>query len=157
MEDKIFIIGRVEDIVDNGIVVGKHCFGGDAEDVKVKNPRDSGLKERWGELQVGRAVSFTMGEYMNRPYVKDFKLVEKALAEKAEAVKPQPSAIQENIRENMEWKADKIEQSLWWKELGNRIGDGSLERDFPKSHIAIKQQYYKKMSEITGIDFHHQK
>ena len=141
--DKIFILEKIEDLVYKNEIVGKHCFGG-GEDVKVKNPRDSGLKERWGELQIGRAYSFTMGEYMNQPFVKDFKAVEKALAEKAETEKPKP---QSSTRE------EQIEKSVWWKELGNRIGDGSLERDFPKSQIAIKQQYYKRMSEITGVKF----
>lgn len=45
------------------------------------------------------------------------------------------------------------EVGMWWKELGNRIGDGSLERDYPQSHIKIKGQYYKKMSEVTGVKF----
>lgn len=46
------------------------------------------------------------------------------------------------------------ERGMWFKELGNRIGDGSIERDYPKAHIKIKGQYYKKMSEVTGVDFH---
>ncbi len=45
------------------------------------------------------------------------------------------------------------EQELWWKELGNRIGDGSLEKDYPKAHVKIRVQYYKKMSEVTGVNF----
>lgn len=45
------------------------------------------------------------------------------------------------------------EVGMWWKELGNRIGDGSLERDYPKAHVKIKGQYYKKMSEVTGVFF----
>jgi hypothetical protein len=45
------------------------------------------------------------------------------------------------------------EMGMWWKELGNRIGDGSLEKDYPKAHVRIKGQYYKKMSEVTGVSF----
>jgi hypothetical protein len=45
------------------------------------------------------------------------------------------------------------EIGMWWKELGNRIGDGSLARDYPQTHIKIKGQYYKKMSEVTGVNF----
>ena len=45
------------------------------------------------------------------------------------------------------------ELGMWYKEVGNRIGDGSMERDFPKSHVSNKSQYYKRMSEVTGIDF----
>ena len=45
------------------------------------------------------------------------------------------------------------ELGMWWKELGNRIGDGSLERDYPKAHVRVKGQYYKRMSEVTGVNF----
>ena len=45
------------------------------------------------------------------------------------------------------------ERGMWWKELGNRIGDGAIDRDYPNTSISIKGQYYKKMSEITGVNF----
>ena len=45
------------------------------------------------------------------------------------------------------------ELGMWWKELGNRIGDGSIDKDFPKSAVKIKGQYYKQMETITGITF----
>jgi hypothetical protein len=45
------------------------------------------------------------------------------------------------------------EIGMWYNNLGNRIGDGSLERDFPKTHVKIKGQYYKRMSEVLGINF----
>lgn len=43
------------------------------------------------------------------------------------------------------------EQELWWQELGNRIGDGSLERDYPNSVTSLKSQYYKRMFEVTQV------
>ena len=46
-----------------------------------------------------------------------------------------------------------IGEHVGLKELGARIGDGSIDRDFPKSGVSIKSQYYKKVSELTGIDF----
>lgn len=45
------------------------------------------------------------------------------------------------------------EKGMWWKELGNRIGDGSLDKHFPKNAVYIKSQYYKRMVEVTGIKF----
>ena len=50
-------------------------------------------------------------------------------------------------------REDGMREGLWWNNLGNRIGDGSLDRDFPKSAVEIKSQYYKEMSEVTGVDF----
>ncbi len=90
MSDKIMVIGRIEDIYsDAGELIGKQVFDKADDSVKVKNPKDSGLKERWGELIIGRAYSFTMGEYMQHPFVKDFKAVEGKLAEAAEKVASQ--------------------------------------------------------------------
>lgn len=45
------------------------------------------------------------------------------------------------------------ELGMFWKELGLRIGDGSIEKDFPKSFTRIKTTYYKKMSEVLGMQF----
>ncbi len=36
--------------------------------------------------------------------------------------------------------------------MGCRISDGTLEKDFPKSAVKIKGQYYKQMFEILGIE-----
>ncbi len=49
------------------------------------------------------------------------------------------------------------EKLFWFKDLGNRIGDCSIERDFPHSHVYIKTQYYKEMSDVTGVDFKKEK
>ena len=96
MEDMILTIGRIEDIVEEGKVVGKLVVaeGGDA--VKVKNPRGCGLKARWGELQVGRAYSFAMESFIPEgktetfTFVKDFTAVEKELATKIEKAEKPP-------------------------------------------------------------------
>ncbi len=45
------------------------------------------------------------------------------------------------------------EIGMFWKELGNRIGDGSIDRDYPNSAAKIKGKYYKKISEVTGVQF----
>ena len=50
-------------------------------------------------------------------------------------------------------REDGMREGMWYKELGSRISDGSIERDFPKSHVYIKSQYYKEMSDVTGVDF----
>ena len=117
MEDKILTIARVEDILKDGEVIGKLVVaeGGDA--VKVKNPKGSGLKERWGELQVGRAYSFTMGVFVKSPtesfpFVKNFTAVGEELAEKIEKAKegnakPAPKPIdarQDDIHNQVAYK-----------------------------------------------------
>ena len=147
MSEKIFTISRVEDVTYDGKVTGKECFDGEGNSVKVKSGRENVLKNRWDELQVSKTFQFIMGIYQNYPFVQDFKPYE------GEVPEPKPTEIapREISRE------ESIERHVWFKELGARIGDGSLERDYPKSHVKIKVQYYKRMSEITGVSFKEQK
>ncbi len=68
----------------------------------------------------------------------------------------EPEPIPEEHKAEIAAKASEIapqELGMWWKELGNRIGDGSLEKDYPKAHVKIRVQYYKKLSEVTGVSF----
>ncbi|KKN60082.1 hypothetical protein LCGC14_0535510 [marine sediment metagenome] len=46
-----------------------------------------------------------------------------------------------------------IMEAMWFKELGNRIGDNSLERDWPKTHERIANDYYREMAKHTGVKF----
>ena len=45
------------------------------------------------------------------------------------------------------------ERGMWWKELGECIRTGELDKAFPNSAIRIKGEYYKKMSEVTNVNF----
>lgn len=141
MVEKILVIDKINDIYgkDGEELTGKECFNKNGESVKVKSPKGTNLRERWDELQVGRAYSFDMGEYKGFPYVQGFKAVSDKLAEQATEPEYAPQEI-----------------GMWLKELGNRIGDGSLERDFPKMATKIKGQYYQRMSKVTGIAFKEQ-
>lgn len=55
--------------------------------------------------------------------------------------------------ENPPLPPDPQEKGMWLKELGEDIRSGQLEKDFPKQIVRIKAERYKKMSEVTGIDF----
>lgn len=92
MEDKILIIGYIEDITKDGEVVGKKVSDSTGDSLNVKGGgKGMPLKARWDELQIGRAYSFTMGEYKppdkpgeSYPYVKDFKSVKDPLVIEAQ-------------------------------------------------------------------------
>jgi hypothetical protein len=45
------------------------------------------------------------------------------------------------------------ELGMWWKELGECIRTGQMDKDYPKACVKIKHQYYKRMCEVTGVDF----
>ncbi len=67
--------------------------------------------------------------------------------------KPPPEQQVETITTRPKTIISGEERGMWYKELGCRIGDGSLERDYPNKAVRIKHEYYKKMSEVTGISF----
>ena len=50
-------------------------------------------------------------------------------------------------------RSKEIGEHVGLKELGNRVGDGSIDRDFPKSSVKIKGKYYQRVEELTGIKF----
>ena len=66
---------------------------------------------------------------------------------------PEPVPLQAGEEPMPKSKEQQIAEHVWWKELGNRIGDGSLEKDYPTKAVKIKHEYYKKMSEVTGVSF----
>lgn len=94
----------------------------------------------------GRAVKITWDNYLNKDYISDAVLFDG---------KPPEGKQTEHITAGVDKPKMPAPQELgmWWKELGNRIGDGSLAKDYPKSQVKIKTQYYRKMSEITGVSF----
>ena len=43
------------------------------------------------------------------------------------------------------------ELGMWWKEMGECIRRGLIDKDFPNMATKIKGQYYKQMEAVTGI------
>lgn len=101
------------------------------------------------EIIEGHAVELGYGNYMNRDYIAEARLVEGALPP------PQPAHIPDEEGAT-KLKAEVIkyapqEVGMWLKALGDRIGDGSLEKAYPHSHIEIKKQWFEKCWAVTGI------
>ena len=139
MDDTIITVGVTEKDGYGNLWVTPQG-GGDR--IKIAQKREH-LHELFEQ---GKAVRLHWETYMNKPYVSDAKLVEGELPEPQEPIQPKPV-------EGEPPKYAPQEIGLWWKLMGDRIGDGSLERDYPNSHIKIKGQFYKKMSEVTGVNF----
>ena len=97
-------------------------------------------------FEQGKAVELDWQIYQGKDYVANARLVEEVLA--GEMVVEQLSPVPQ-VTPRAQPAPQEI--GMWWKELGNRIGDGSLEKDFPKSSVKIKAQYYNKMSDVTGV------
>jgi hypothetical protein len=121
-------------------------------------------------FQQGKAVLLHWETYMNKTYVSDAKLVGGELPPPVKTndrvnrgqypdgefdgrteSEPQESPLQRDEPPIEKYAPQEI--GMWHKELGECIRSGSLERDFPNSHVKIKSHYYKKMSDVTGIPF----
>ncbi len=154
------IIDRVEDDDYQGKSF-KKVTDKTGKTFNVKYGREGALKAKWPLLVPGTAIEIEWGDYNGKPFVKDFKVVAGAqeIAELQPALEattesaPPPKTVSEDIKDNMKWKSDVIEINMWWCQLGNRIGDGSLEKDYPTKAVKIKHEYYKKMSEVIEVSF----
>ena len=93
MTEKIGIIDIIEDDSYQGKDFKKVVLKG-GEILKVKYGREGFLKAKWGELQVGRAYSWTMGDYQGHPFVQDFTAVSNELAPPTE---PQVSEREQQV------------------------------------------------------------
>ena len=134
--------------------------GGKEHKVGVKRKNQQELIDLV-ENNPGRAVKFAFDSYKEIDYivgiellelkVDEAKITEQQVAPKITAYAPKPTAYA-RLGDGKPSIAPQ-ELGMWWKELGNRIGDGSIDKDFPKSAVKIKGQYYKQMETITGITF----
>jgi len=91
-----------------------------------------------------KAVKLTYDEYKGRSYIVGVAIVADEL--------PEPTAVKTSAAHTPQQYAPQ-EIGMWFNNLCAGIRDGSIERDFPKSHVYIKQQVYKMMSERTSIKF----
>ena len=93
METKIILIDKMEELHDDdGSLLGYQVFDGDGSSVKVKAGQGGRLRNKWDTLQVGRAYSFTMGEFKGYPFVQDFEETKDTFVKKAkEELASEPS------------------------------------------------------------------
>lgn len=143
-KDTVIVVGKTEvDGWGNLWVIPKD--GGDR--VKIAKKREH-LHELFEQ---GKAVLLHWEVYMDKPYVANAELVTGNLPEPTKPIEPPLHPDEPKPEELHKYAPQEI--GMWWKSLGDRVGDSSLEKDYPKSHVKIKGQYYKKMSEVTGVDF----
>jgi len=79
------VLERIEELWEGGVEIGRQVFDKDGNSLKVKVGKGGHLREKWDELQPGKAYKFAMGEFKGYPYVEDFELVKDVFV--AEAAK----------------------------------------------------------------------
>lgn len=137
---KIMVLTEIEDIIENGEVIGKLVTDGAGNQVKVKVGRGGHLKNKWDELLIGRAYSFTMGEFKGFPFVEDFSEVKDIMVKEAQRQVESGPAPQEI--------------GMWWKEAGELYRMWKMhpetmpDKDWAKGLV---RAYLVKMFEILPI------
>jgi len=112
-------------------------------------------KRQWLHEKVVDGVAITLGYavYMDREYIADILDVASQLPPPVTPQKPadapKPTAYAEKVPAHKEPAPQEL--GMWWKELGECIRVGAIDKDFPKMVVKIKSQYYKKLAEVTGI------
>ena len=85
MPNKIMVLDLIEDLLDKeGNIIGKQVADKAGNKLKVKKGQGGKLASRWGELQVGKAYEFIMGEYKGYPYVENFEEVKNIMVKEAQ-------------------------------------------------------------------------
>jgi len=129
------------------------------KDGKINNIFDQGL---WNLFNDGLAVELSLEKEGNWWNVKGAKAVGIPAPVTTQTPPPQideptkTNPIQKDIRENMEWKANQIERSLWWKEIGEHIRVGTLKRKTSEGKpdlvgTAYILAYWAEAARVLGI------
>ena len=123
----------------------------DGQVLKVKYGREGSLKAKWGLLQEGKAIKFTMGLFNNKPFVQDIESIAALLDEKG-PVNTEKLAQQARGTPVV----NEIETAMWYKEAGEMYRAGALKEsntDMSPEHAKlIKQKYLNRMFKALGID-----
>ena len=109
------------------------------------------FKDKWDLLQENATVNIKMVQRDRKWYVDSIEPIKIEIDETK--ITEQQAAVAAKVEPPVTKPIAPQELGMWWKELGNRIGDGSLDKNYPKNAVRIKAAYYKKMSEVTGVNF----
>lgn len=146
------IIGVVTIVEDDGYgqQTWKMVTLGTGEILKVKSGRDGVLKAKWGLLQEGVAIKFTMKDFIDKdkiahPYVQDIETVEDELPEPVKrTTTPVPSVIAPQ------------ERGMWWKQLGDDLRSGHIDKETHMGKV-IRLRYFAEMFRVLDIDIKEEK
>ena len=164
-EPKVGIITKVED-GSYGDKSWKVVTLGTGEVLKVKSGKEGVLRAKWGLLEVGVGMKFTMMDYTLKdgtkaPYVYDIETVAGALPTEGgstEMLKEHKAVIAEATKEVTETPPKPPETpvapqelGMWYKEAGELYRMGFLKDDNPVEK-KIKQKYFNRLFKVLGID-----
>ena len=147
---EVVIIDRVEDDDYQGKAF-KKVTDKAGKTFNVKYGREGKLKAKWPLLIPGNAIEITWGEYNDKPFVQDFKVV--ADAGKVAALEPkEPMPIPPYPGEEKPPKSrsQEIAEHVWWKELGEMLRAGDIDMTKPAGKL-MRTAYYAQMMSILDI------
>ncbi len=160
-EPKVGVITKVED-GSYGDKSWKVITLGTGEVLKVKSGKEGVLRAKWGLLEVGVGMKFTMMDYTLKdgtkaPYVYDIETVANALPtgdHEPEMLPQHEKEIKKAIEEvskPVETPIAPQELGMWYKEAGELYRAGFLNDDNPVEK-KVKQKYFNRLFKVLGID-----
>lgn len=156
MADITGVIAQIGDDTDYNGKAYKKVMLGTGQELKVKQGRDGVLKAKWGLLKEGVAMTFKMQDFTKPdgdkiPFVSDIVPVADELQPPQEStILPKDQKIIEEARkEAVKEEPAPQELGMWWKEVGNRIGDGTIKSTGVTA--VYWKAYWLQMSNVLGV------
>lgn len=156
MSEMIGVITSVEDDEYDGKDFKKVTLG-TGQVLKVKHGREDALKAKWGLLQVGKAIKFTMKDFTTKdqvkiPFVSDIETVEGALPAEDKV----QEALEKNLSDNVPPPPTPAPQAVGMvtKEIGDMIRAKYLFTIFgEEAQFELIKWYRSQVLGITRIPY----
>ena len=162
MNEILGSISKVEDDDYQGKAFKKVTLA-DGQVLKVKYGREGVLKAKWGLLEAGTAIKFTMGEYGGKPFVLDIESIADGLAPSrtpAAAVQEETGRVDTGkvVQQAQENQPDArtldIHRQVAVKEIGELCRCGHINEDDAVNKKLIAW-YMNWIYKTVGIDVHY--
>jgi len=98
----------------------------------------------------GRAVTLVWGEYNNKDYIKEVNLVEDVLPESVPASSEPSLYVPQIDTPPSKSREDAIREGMWWKELGECLRSGLIDRATPAGKL-LERFYKAEMQSVLGF------
>ena len=143
----VIVVGKTE-VDQYGNLLVTPQGGGDKIKIAAKRSNLHPL------FQQGRAIKLDWQTYMNKPYVADAVAVEGELPPPTKPkILPEHQSVIEKARADVRepTKLAPQEVGMWWKELGEMLRVGDIDKTTPQGK-SLRIAYYTEMSRVLGIN-----
>lgn len=121
--------------------------GIDGKGKEVTKNVSNRFEDKWDILRENRAVDFKMTQKDNKWYVADIKQLELPPSTEPEILSEHQDVIDRAIKPQ---EVSGQERGMWWKELGEMLRAGDIDKTKPEGKL-LRTAYYAKMLEVLNL------